>query len=373
MISEKTIPISTDLQNPTILFLREQFTHMGKHSGYDFLMEQLNKKEGVENIWTIREAKQNIIHRIIKKFSPQIFKQSTPYYSYQSYLDEDLVLKKAIENKINIIHLAYLENAYWKLGQSTTKKQLESIKVIATTHQPPKWWAKNATPSLVSSLDALIVLSKASKKYFESYLPNKVFFIPHGVDIHFFKPNSKIKKYQNRCLFVGDWLRDFQLLADIIRHVEKLQKDIIFDIVYPSDKLSTNNIIQSLKKVNNVHFHTNISDTQLSTLYQEVDLLLLPLLDCTANNALLEGMASGLPIITSDIEGVKSYTDSSFTKYIDKANINHTAIEIVELLNNKQEVLSMSNNARSFAETNFAWEIISEKVFNLYQQILQSN
>ena len=54
-----------------------------------------------------------------------------------------------------------------------------------------------------------------------------------------------------------------------------------------------------------------LSDEQLRGVYQQADIFTMPLTDCTANNSLLEAMACGLPIMVSDLPGVRDYVDET--------------------------------------------------------------
>jgi glycosyltransferase involved in cell wall biosynthesis len=50
-----------------------------------------------------------------------------------------------------------------------------------------------------------------------------------------------------------------------------------------------------------------IEDAALAGLYRAADVLFLPLIESTANNALLEGIASGLPAVVTDLAAVRAY------------------------------------------------------------------
>ena len=67
--------------------------------------------------------------------------------------------------------------------------------------------------------------------------------------------------------------------------------------------------------------------TNFCGLYQGADLLLLPLIDATANNTLLEGLACGLPVLASDLTGVRDYAPDSHTLYASSADemVEHLA------------------------------------------------
>ena len=56
---------------------------------------------------------------------------------------------------------------------------------------------------------------------------------------------------------------------------------------------------------------SDLGDDDLRQHYQSAALLLLPLRDVTASNAILEALACGLPIVISDVGGARDYVDES--------------------------------------------------------------
>lgn len=358
---------------PKHLFLREQFAHMGKHSGYDCLFKELEQSLNSSSVWKINKYQFTTLQTLKHWNIPKSFKGASPFYNKNSYAAEKSLLQKARQIKPSVIHVGYLENCLWLLSQQKYKQKLGAAKFIATAHQPPSWWRINANPQLVSNLDALIVLSAESKAFFEAYLPNKVHFIPHGIDIDFFRPDHKIIKSGNRCIFLGHWLRDLSLLSKVIQLIASSNKTIHFDIVYSKPNNNRENWdLYKMLRYPNVHWHKNLSNEQLRTLYLKADLLLLPLIDCTANNALLEGMACGLPVITTELKGVKSYTHETFTKYFQNYDAGGMAQAVETLLRNKELRLAMAKKARIHAVNNLSWPNIARRTKELYQAIIDA-
>jgi glycosyltransferase involved in cell wall biosynthesis len=98
-----------------------------------------------------------------------------------------------------------------------------------------------------------------------------------------------------RCITVGHWLRDWQLF----RSVALALPSFTFEVVAPQ--------AVDLEGLPNVRHHRNIKDVRLADLYRSSDILFLPLTESTANNALLEGIASGLPVVATNLEAVRAY------------------------------------------------------------------
>lgn len=350
-----------------LLFLRERFEWMGDHSGYDLLFEALEKKElyRCHNIWCDRNesisSENNMYHqRLIHRA------KATPFYDMRSRKAEANLLKYTSQARTDIIHLAYVENQFGILGDHKPV----SSRMVGTIHQPSAWWKKNCSyPERLSVFDALILCAKRDACYFEKYLPNKVFFIPHGIDLDFFcPPKDRRNSRQSRCVFVGKWLRDIESLTLTIKYVLRKKPNIQFDIVIPNENRH-NTELRKLSDLKQICWHSNLSDDQLRNIYQKADLLLLPLLDCTANNALLEAMACGLPIISNDVGGIRDYTEKSFAELLPAGDIDGMAQAVLGLVENPREIEQKGLKARAFAEENFSWQRIAKETIKIYEKV----
>jgi len=179
-----------------------------------------------------------------------------------------------------------------------------NARLVATYHQIPGFFEKRRSQfSHVQYLDAVVVVSNCQKPFFDGLInPEKVFFIPHGIDTHYFRPLSYPDRVPLICLSVGTNYRDDEFLLKLINGINlNKRREIYFKIV-------GNEVTQKqFAGLENTRHYQKISDQELLALYQNADLLLLPVKDFTASNAILEGMACGLPVAISDIGGVKDY------------------------------------------------------------------
>ena len=189
----------------------------------------------------------------------------------------------------------------------------------------------------------------------------KVRYIPHGVDTDFFKPDPRVKK-ENTLLFVGQHLRDFEMFNKTIPKIAEMIIDLKVNIVlHPS-------YVSKIEQHPNMEIFTSVDDERLLKLYQEATALYLPMLNSTACNSILEAMACGLPIITSNVGGNMTYLETTSNIIIENADKDDFIRETISLLRNNDQLESIGNTSRNRAES-LNWERVALKINNLYTLI----
>jgi glycosyltransferase involved in cell wall biosynthesis len=219
-------------------------------------------------------------------------------------------------------------------------------------------------PDVVRNLDYVTVVAPAQVEFFEQFLPReRVQVILHGVDTTFFRPSARRSRGTDfLCLTVGHYLRDF--IA--VRRVAELlagERDVRFHIVTGFET--------GLEDLPNVTVHRGLSDHALLWLYQTADVLFLPLLDCTANNALLEGLASGLPVVTTDLASVRAYAPGGEVICVRENNPDELAEAIRQLRRCPALRERMAQAARGRAEQ-LSWAEIARAYERLYSDALSA-
>ncbi|SAL83812.1 hypothetical protein AWB68_07054 [Caballeronia choica] len=203
-----------------------------------------------------------------------------------------------------------------------------------------------------------ITLTEQQKSIFDSHFPGKVKSIPHGVwcrERNDSRPDICDDKLH--LTVVGDTYRDYELLARIIDFFLVADARVVFDLVGMNyEKLG------ECRNAANVVFHNRLDRQQYQDVIQNSLFLLLPLKFATANNALLEGLVAGVPVICSSAHGVHEYLPAG--DYV------FDSIEDLALKLQHRSQLTQAERAVeaemlvSFVKENYSWDVIRSRVID---------
>jgi glycosyltransferase involved in cell wall biosynthesis len=235
--------------------------------------------------------------------------------------------------------------------------------VIATLHMPAGFHPR--PPPRTGRVDTLILLTAREQAFFAgAWGARQTVVIPHGVDTDFFQPGAGPPAARS-ILVVGRFLRDLPITAATVRELAGRHPDWRFDFVVPGAVWHGPEFVD-VRALPRARWHDRIDDAALLRLYQEATCQLIPFQDCTANNAIVESLACGLPIVTSDRGGVRDY--GAGTLYPLAAA--HTAAALAALCERYVAEpawrAGVAAACRHFAVTQLAWPVIARRHLALY-------
>lgn len=100
----------------------------------------------------------------------------------------------------------------------------------------------------------------------------------------------------------------------------------------------------------------------------EADLLYLPLTDATANNAVVEAMACGLPMILTDFPATRAYAgDTAF--YVQPADDAGACSLIAYLINDLCSLKMAATACRERAKNELSWEVVVQSHVEYFAEI----
>ena len=113
-----------------------------------------------------------------------------------------------------------------------------------------------------------------------------------------------------------------------------------------------------------VEFRDYIPHNQIQDAYRSSDVFVLPSLNEGMSNAVLEAMAAGLPIITTDTGGsVELIKGNGFI--VEKKDTQSIVRAIQAFLNSRELIVEMGQHSRKIAE-NLGWNNIARAYYDLY-------
>jgi glycosyltransferase involved in cell wall biosynthesis len=298
---------------------------MGGHSGLSPLAAALNPYFEVKRLRPDRKDRLLSLARRGGAFLQRLTgkpprRHWTPYYHRDHALMEAAAIRCAQRGDFDWIVIESLEDIYVRLDEA--RDTLPSrTRLMAISHQPPAWWKLYVSDvQALSRLDVVIALSNPARDYLDAALNKPAFFLNHGVDHAFFAPPpSRVLSPSDtvHILFCGQWLRDFDALERLVAKVNAAGIDAIFHLVVPAATREGDSRYR-LAYHHNTKWYAGLSDEELLSLYRMCHFLVLPLIDATANNSLVEAMACALPILVSEVGGVPDYVDEEIATYLDR-------------------------------------------------------
>ena len=256
----------------------------------------------------------------------------------------------AVEDHLPLLHFVRTQRPRW----------------IGTVHFPPSCWREEDLCAL-EKLGCIVTLCERDRQYFGMRLPGcRVVCIPHGVDTDFFHPSPDVQSSSPRLLFVGKWLRDFDMAGSVLGACLEKWPEIGVDIVV-SRRWTKGTTLDGLHSSPRVRWHENVSDEELRILYQQAWLLVLPLKETSANNAIVEALASGLVPVVNDTGGIRDYGGGDIYAF-PAANTPEAWLQLVgDYLASKTLRQSISQACRIFAVSKLDWRIIRELHLEVYR------
>jgi glycosyltransferase involved in cell wall biosynthesis len=346
------------LLDRNLRFVVFRYNHHSPHSGYSRVAEYGAKLFNSETIRAEKPLPRSIIReRMLWKISA-----GTPGYDRTSMAIELKTAIRMIREHGSIFHFLYGETTYHYAGLLNRKRNNH---VVATFHLPPvgirkaihiDWHLKN--------LSAVVCVGRNQQEYFEKIIgPDRVFFAPLGVASDYFVPPASMEaRDPDLCLIVGENYRDYPTLRGVIELVSYLRPKTEFVILTQSRNR------ELLGEHPNLTYTSGISEAELLNLYQSASVLLMPLHDATANNAILEGMACGLPIVVTDVGAVRDYVDPACGMLIPPYQSRAMAEAVIDILNDESARCQMSSKCREHT-LQFSWEKSVGKLRSVYEAL----
>jgi spore coat protein SA len=213
-----------------------------------------------------------------------------------------------------------------------------------------------------------------------------------GVDLQRFSPwyediNRTIREADKKAhglegrrivLFVGR-LQPIKGVAPLIRAFQSIIRDFpdLMLVIVGSHSYGKAVLTEYVRRLhelakpiqNQVQFINYIPSEEVARWYRMADVFVVPSIGPEAFGLVnLEAMATGLPLIASQIGGIPEIVEPSKSGILVSIDSLERNIEekIRELLSNEDEALRLGQEARKFVEERFAWSVAADPYNRLY-------
>ncbi len=332
-----------------IAYLSDNWPWFGRYSSYSRLIHYIKKLSDVDVV----ETKYTLPRKVMGKI----------YSTVQGVGRKDSVFAASeflFRKKINrgLAHVLYYDTHYpmWK-------KELKNV--VTTIHHPPDRMLPALMKMNLRNVSKAIVLSRKNIEFYkEAVGENNVVFIPHGVDTEFFSPAETCD--EQRMLFVGQNGRNTVMFSKVVKKLLRHNPDLIFDLLVVKDKRTVSGL-KELRHLPNVNWLSTKSSEELRDIYQRSYLLVMPMESCSANNAIVESLACGLPVVTTDVGGIRDYGGGTVYKTAD--NVQETVELVEKYLEDRSFRDKIAKDCRYFAVEILDWKKIAILHMDFYIQM----
>lgn len=241
---------------------------------------------------------------------------------------------------------------------------------------------------LLKRSDMIIAVSEYTKReILKNYnIPAwKIKVIFNGVDLEKFKPAKDKAKFKRELgfakndvlvLYVGRLYsrKGLPILIRAIPHVVKKVRNAKFIVSgkgFSGEEKTLRKHVEKLKVEENVIFLGYFPDEKLPSLYKAADVFVFPSIYENMPFAMLEALATGLPVVTTKVGGIPEVIEDGRNGFLIKPYDSlRLADRILCLIENPSVASEMGLLGRKIVERKFNWDNIVEQVLEVYNEAL---
>ena len=284
-------------------------------------------------------------------------------------------------SEYDVLHIH--SHLYFSSNVAAMVSRLSDIPTVVTNHglisqTAPTWLQHVFNPTLGKFTfevgDSILCYTETNKRRLEERgIETDISVIPNGIDCSQFKPTDAESNHQ--LLFVGR-LKDGKgphYLLDAFGRLATAYPGLSLTLVGDGplrSELETQ--AAQLGVSDRVEFLGEVPNDELPRLYNESLAFVLPSLSEGLPRTVLEAMACGTPVVTSDLEQLRPIVDGvGYTAEPGSPADLRTALDDLLQLNGTGE--RFGERARKRVEQQYSWETTVEKTVREYREIMNAN
>jgi glycosyltransferase involved in cell wall biosynthesis len=235
-----------------------------------------------------------------------------------------------------------------------------------------KTFEQTVSRFVISRSEQVICVSAAAEMIAQSLGAKRTAVVRNAVDVDEFSPNPTNGK---SLLYIGRFVHNngIQDLLTSLPSILDSHPDAEIHLV-GSGPLGegVQKTIQSSGLSDSVTIYNYVDD--ISEMYDRANVFCRPSYSEGLPLTMLEAMASGVPPVVTGIAGVPEVvTDHETGVLLDPGNPDEVAQVVIELFDDAELRMRLSKNAREYITENLTWEQRTERVIQVYNQVVTND
>lgn len=231
---------------------------------------------------------------------------------------------------------------------------------------------KRIEEGIMSRSDINIALTKSIRDYLNENGFTNTFIIPNAVDVKKYTNNAD----DNFILFAGR-LSKVKGIPYLIQAFSEIGNDYETDLFLVGsgpDEKGLKKMVASKNLKARVHFIPLVDKTKLREFFSKCSVFVLPSLFESFGIVLIEAMASGKPVIASDIPGPKDIITPGYDGFLfEKENVEELKRYLELLIGDKELRKRIGGNARKTVEEKYTFDKVADSYLKLFEELVNRN
>ena len=227
----------------------------------------------------------------------------------------------------------------------------------------------------LSKIPNIIVLSPQMEDIIRKITNSRIFVISNGIDLRNIEKIESYKKKDYPTIFFLGYLTKGKGVQDLIKAVQSVKAKIENVKLYVGGigpyKVDLEKLVNDLQLNENVIFLGYLNEKEKFAHMKSMDVFVLPSYWESFPFVLLEAMACGKPIITTNVGGNPYAVSDGINGFLLKpGDWQKLAEKLILILDDKGLINKMGKESKRRAEF-YDWPSISQKTKNLYEKIVK--
>jgi glycosyltransferase involved in cell wall biosynthesis len=235
---------------------------------------------------------------------------------------------------------------------------------------------------IINYSDAAIVLTRNMEIKIQKYTNKPLIIIPNGIDLRIYESVSKLNIYnelnipsdEKIIVFLGRLhpVKGLDYLIESFYLITNRYQNVSLLIIGKGSELSAiRNLANKYNLNSKIFFNSKVSNKEIPNYLSACNIFVLPSLSEGFPTVVLEAMASGLPIVATNVGGLPDIIQENKNGFlVEPKNPEKMAERILFLLNNPYECKKIGVYNKEYVK-NYQWNDVIDKLEFIYNGVLK--